>query len=127
MMKNILITIATLIFCSCSFSSEDPEVQKAYDEVMIIHDEVMPEMSTIHRLKKQIRKLESLDSLDLALIKELEDADEAMMSWMAAFKPNKDGSKEEQLKYLNAEKDNIASVSEQMKSVIEKAKTHVEK
>ena len=126
MMKYILIPLLTLIFSACAFKSENPDIQKMYDEVMFIHDEVMPEMSTIHRLKKQIRNQESLDSLSLGLIKELEDADEAMMDWMARFKPDKKADEKDQLAYLLSEKEKISAVSNQMKTIINKAKTYVQ-
>lgn len=94
---------------------------------MIIHDEVMPETSTIHRLKKKIRQTAELDSTALELIKELEDADEAMMSWMADFNPDKSASKEKQLEYLEIQKNEISNVSKQMKDAIQKARHFLDK
>ena len=108
---------------SCRENHSNPEVQTLYDEVMFIHDEVMPEMGTIHRLKKQIRKLDTQDSISFALIKQLDEADESMMSWMAQFKTDKDASDEEKMAYLNEEKAKISEVSRLMKQSIEDANT----
>jgi hypothetical protein len=59
-----------------------------YKEVMAIHDAVMPEITTIHNLKKALKAAQddSNKEMVLAHIIKLNEADEAMMSWMAAFK-----------------------------------------
>ena len=118
----ISIFIITSLF-SCRENHSNPEVQTLYDEVMYVHDEVMPEMSTIHRLKKQIRKLSSQDSASYALIQQLEEADESMMSWMAEFKTDKKASDDDKMIYLKKEKVKITVVSNQMKTAIEDAQT----
>lgn len=105
---------------------ENPEIQKLYDEVMEVHDAVMPEISTINKLKRTIRKIDPQDSMTVALIKELGDADEAMMSWMADFKPKKDQEESEQLAYLASEKLKISKVSDQMLGSINKAKAYLD-
>jgi len=55
---------------------------------MAIHDKVMPEMGKIHSLKKQLKAIEVPQANEIILdhVKELNDADEAMMTWMADFK-----------------------------------------
>ena len=92
-----------------------------YNEVMTIHDAVMPEMSTIHNLKKELKAAELPGNKGIILnkIKALNEADEAMMSWMAEFKSPEDHSKAEE--YLKAEKVKIQAVSDQMHSAIETA------
>jgi hypothetical protein len=126
-MKYICLSFTTLFFIACSYKSDNPEIQSLYEEVMLVHDEVMPEMSTIYRLKKQIKKQDSIDSLGMALLTELESADEAMMAWMAAFKPDKNASIETQQAYLKTEKEKISKVSRTMKSSILKAQNYVQK
>ena len=111
---------------SCRENHSNPEVQALYDEVMFVHDEVMPEMSTIHRLKKQIRKLPEQDSLCYDLIKQLDEADEAMMSWMAQFKTDKEASDQEKINYLKEEKNKITEVSRLMKTSISDATSFLE-
>ena len=49
-----LLLLLTVMILSCKPDLSNPEVEKLYKEVMIIHDEVMPEISTIHKLKKKI-------------------------------------------------------------------------
>jgi len=116
-----LLLLLTVMISSCKPDLSNPEVEKLYKEVMIIHDEVMPEISTIHKLKKKIRKLDSNDNLSLKLLKELEDADESMMSWMAdfgEFRKMDKATKDEKLKYLAIEKEKISVVSKKMKKAI---------
>jgi hypothetical protein len=85
-----------------------------YKEVMAIHDAVMPEMTTIHNLKKALKAAQddSNKEMVLAHIIKLNEADEAMMSWMAAFKTPQDTATIDT--YLNDEKIKIQAVSDLM-------------
>lgn len=106
-----------------SHHSQEAEESRSplYNEVMAIHDAVMPEMSTIHNLKKKLKAAELPETKEIILskIKALNEADEAMMSWMAEFKSPEDHSKAEE--HLKAEKVKIQAVSDQMYSAIETA------
>lgn len=77
------------IFTSCKNQSETkPNNPPLYDEVMYIHDKVMPETSHLFELKNELKSFENPQNQAFILdkIKQLDDADEAMMAWMAAFK-----------------------------------------
>jgi hypothetical protein len=89
-----------------------------YKEVMAIHDAVMPEMTTIHNLKKALKAAQDDSNTKIVLdhIKKLNDADEAMMSWMAAFKTPEDSTAAKS--YLKAEKVKIQAVSDLMANSI---------
>ena len=82
----ILASLISLISCK-----EDPKKTVEYAQmqrILSLHDEVMPEMSTI---SKHISVLESvfwMDSTQIALgesIEELKGANQAMMQWMMDF------------------------------------------
>jgi hypothetical protein len=110
-------------------SGSDPRIDAAYKAVMAVHDEVMPEMGTIHRLRKQLKDKVAKgisDEKELAnaikMISTLDAADEGMMSWMAAFKMPEAGSPDEQLAYLASEQSKIDKVSQDMRGAIEEAK-----
>lgn len=126
-MKQLLYILVTfLFFASCRPSFENDANQKLYDEVMVIHDEVMPRMSEIHKLKKSIKQQwqdTSKQSYDEAmqLKKELQEADDAMMDWMAEFKMPKEASEEEIRVFLEKEKEKITAVSRSMTKSIENA------
>ena len=85
-------------------------------------------MTTIHKLKKEIRKLDSQDSLAMVLLTDLDNADEGMMSWMAdfgEFKKLDDAPKEDRLDYLNNELTKITKVSDDMQSAIARAQEYL--
>ena len=95
---------------------------------MYVHDEVMPETSTIHKLRKELKKIDEPDSLSYALILELEQADEAMMQWMADFGTFRQMDKEKdevKIQYLINEKEKIQTVSDDMMSAIAKAQEYL--
>lgn len=127
---NMCITLFLLIsfFCSCNEKQKaaEPAQNPLYEEVMAIHDQVMPEMTTIHNLKKDLKALEKPETKDiiLAQVKGLNDADEAMMTWMAAFKVPEDKTQDEA--YLLLEKEKIKQVSVLMYASMESAKKMID-
>ncbi len=130
-----LITLAFFIIfgiVSCK-PSVSPENEKLYAEVMRVHDEVMPEMGTIHKLRKKLKaeiKNGNIDS-DLkdkywGIIEELDQADDGMMLWMKGFKLPEGENFEIQKKYLLKEQDKIKEVDRSMRNAIEKAKKMID-
>ncbi|HEY3401911.1 MAG TPA: hypothetical protein VGK59_00910, partial [Ohtaekwangia sp.] len=73
--------------------SETGPNQALYDEVMKVHDEVMPKMNDIYKLKQDLKKKldESKDLADdkrkeiEATIAQLDSASDGMMVWMREF------------------------------------------
>lgn len=114
---EILIAIAFLsIITACN---QKNRVEKLKAEVMAIHDEVMPEMGTLMNLQKELKdKISDLDTTDKSmadslrrLVKQLEEADEAMMQWMRNYKdPSPERSEKEALEYLESKKESITEV-----------------
>ncbi len=126
---TILLTLLTIVACA------DKTWQAEYDTVMEIHDEVMPEIGTITKTKKAIKKhLESLGETQpetrekaLNLMRDLDKAEEGMWDWMNAFKkPSGSTEHAEAVKYLQAEKVKISQVSKDMKSSIKAGKAFLE-
>ncbi len=123
-MKFFFVVLLSLTYLSCGPKLND-ENKVLKDEVMAIHDDVMPKMSDIHRNKKMLRKAlkvvegeENKKVLSLH-IKKLEEADEAMMKWMGEYKiPESDNEAKE---YLLRQKKEISSVRDQMLKAIEKS------
>src|SRR6186997_2874672 len=103
-MKTILPVLSLFIIAlawGCGQKSHDN--QALYDEVMKVHDEVMPKMDDIYKLKQELKKQIS-DKPDLvdekrrtieATILKLDSASEAMMVWMRNFNPLPDSLGEE--------------------------------
>ena len=128
-MRFKYLLLLTTILLSCKPVFKDKQVENLYDEVIVIHDEVMPEISTINKLKKKIRQLPDQNPETMSLIQELDTADEAMMSWMSdfqTFRGMEKETKEVKLAYLESEKIKISNVSSLMKSAIAKAKKFVD-
>ena len=78
-------------------------------------------MTTIHALKRDLKAIEKPETKDIIIknIIALDNADEAMMRWMADFKVPEDKSQEAE--YLKKEKEVIQSVSDQMYASIHQA------
>ena len=110
-----------------------------YEEVIAIHDEVMPHLARIATLKSEIEeKITELENADLPSEEELQalrdqmitldEADEAMMDWMRNFNSNQEGWAEDSvLRYLEAEKLRITDVGVKVDEAIRKAREMLEK
>lgn len=129
-MTRYIILLLGLIILSCRPSFENTENQKLYDQVMEVHDEVMPEMGTIHKLRKKLKAVYKKQIDDQSKVEEqliikdaitnLETADDAMMDWMAEFDPPKED--ETAIKnYLFNEMIKVKEVKTQMLSSIKTA------
>ncbi len=142
-MKNIAKTLlfSTLLLTACGKSGShddhdhddngnDPN-QALYEEVMAVHDEVMPKTEEIYKLKKELKdKIASTPNLASEkkkqleqLISELDSADRSMMDWMHHFTPLPDTAKIEAAReYLENEMEKIKMVREQINGTLQKVK-----
>ncbi|MCU0348517.1 MAG: hypothetical protein MUC59_16380 [Saprospiraceae bacterium] len=118
-----LMTIAL----GCSNANAEKE-NALRDEVFVIHDEVMPRMSEIVTMKGKLKDFQMDSTLSIeanALTVRLEKAEEGMMDWMNKFtqveKLRESKNHEEIMAYLEAEKQRISKVSDDMNSSIEAA------
>ncbi len=104
-------------------------MKQLHADVITIHDEVMPEMMSYHRIKKNIRKDTAqyqLTSEDLKMLDKISQAEDAMMNWMYEFKqPDLENYSDEIMKYLASEKEKITLVKSQMLEVLSDAKRHI--
>lgn len=122
---------------ACSSNQEEMQnaEQQLANEVMDIHDEVMPKMAEVNRLSRQLRgyyeehKAEISTALDgqMELIqRELDQADDGMMAWMANFQMpqalRESQSHKEIMDYLTQQKQEIETVRDQINRSIENAK-----
>lgn len=129
----ILIAIAIFSGCGKSNTSEQAEESSAatdelYQAVMGVHDEVMPKMNDIYKLKKQLQE-EVKNSPDMVeerkqelenRIKELDQASESMMQWMRNFNPEDfKADKEEYRDYLNKELEKVNKVKADMLNALD--------
>lgn len=146
-MKNYLTALFCILFLACgtpdtqesatnetseAASPEEAQQDSLFKAMMAIHDDVMPEMDRMYRLRRRASTLAdslqnqpdipiSADSLR-ALAQRVEKAEEAMMNWMRSNDFQFEGmSHSEIMQKLEEEKENISVVREQMLSSIEEA------
>ncbi len=127
-----IIAFALLMGCSGARekqeNKEDNPNQSLYEKVMGVHDEVMPRMDEIQKLKRKIQETIN-NSKDLAEDKRkeleqkialLDSASKSMMNWMFEFRPEE--LKGDSLRvYLEKEMERVTRVKELMLDAIRKA------
>lgn len=139
MIRYIMVAIMALGLLACG-SNEAEELKALEENVMAVHDEVMPKMGTISALNdslKQLYTVHKLDSLDVdsALLAEIDGhitalsrADEAMMQWMRNYeRPGEDMPADEKRTYLEAEQEKINEVRDEMLNAIAEAEAFLAK
>lgn len=127
----ILLTCCTGLF-SCKEEKKE-EGMTQMQEVMAIHDEVMPKMGEIGRLVGQLKPMvDSLgtDSPEGKAMRNLQDANKAMMDWMQGIGERFDADEimkgkeltEEKQQWLNEEEEKVKVVKDKINTSIENAK-----
>lgn len=131
--NRFLLILSIFIIVSCASDTSDNQALK--EEVISIHDEVMPQMGALKshqkRLIEEANQLSEKDSIlyqeeirerrDLA--QNLNKAYEGMFVWMRQFQPNIEDMEEEAAKvYLQDQKIKIEKVNSNIKIQLAKAK-----
>ena len=136
-MKSLYLNFILILFFAISCGEKKQTESKTdalLDKVMAVHDDVMPSMMDISKLKKEVNaKIEELaaagdaenaqkiDELKKAF-SDLESSQQGMRNWMKEFDRNFEGRVEEEvLDYLNDQMTKIENVSQAMKSAIKNA------
>ena len=99
--------------------------QSLEQEVMDIHDEVMPRMPELNNLQKRLETMAANDSsneLIITAISDLRKADSLMWAWMYQYKRPEGDDTEAILKYLEGEKVKVTAVKEAMISSMDNAR-----
>ena len=134
-MKYCLAFIAaTLLFNACSGPKESNEATGAdeakaiFSDAMDVHDEVMPKMDAVMKMKKEVSTVQ--DSLASAGVAEeqikvyknafssLDEADKDMMKWMRSVEPVPGNFNE----LPQAARDSIMSLQREQKESIEEVR-----
>lgn len=119
---------------SGSTDGDNPN-EALYNQVMDVHDEVMPKMDDIYKLKKDLQEqianthdmvVERKQQLE-RVISNLDSANNAMMDWMHKFNPLPDSTNQEKVRdYLESEMERVKKVRDLMNESIEKAKESID-
>ncbi|MBK8698852.1 MAG: hypothetical protein IPN29_04660 [Saprospiraceae bacterium] len=131
MKHQFLIFTTFLLFhmAGCE-NNQKKEIQQLHNSVMAVHDGVMPKMDDIHDARKKLKaSMDTGDSIKVfMLLKQLDDADEAMMVWMEDFNSSFESMPiQEQRKYLDGEMLKINRVRELMLNAIDSANQHIKR
>ena len=145
-----LLSILSILSCTKSgdhstmnhdadLTQEEGPNQALYNQMMDVHDEVMPRMDEIMRLKRELKEqisnspemvIERKQELE-NVISNLDSASNSMMSWMHRlheFNPLADSVDQEKAReYLESEMEEIRKVKELISESIEKAQSEVKK
>lgn len=89
-MRNYLILglLSAFTLISCNEDPKNTQQHAQMERILNLHDEVMPEMSTISRLISALESATQADSTQVVLgesVEELKEANQAMMQWMMDF------------------------------------------
>lgn len=130
-MKMKLLSLLTIILMGCGGPSQegqqsasdadssDPN-QVLYDQVMDIHDEVMPKTEDLHNLKQKLQEqiaatpgmvVEEREKLEQRIAR-LDSVNQMMMDWMHYFNLPDSLSAEAKREYLESQMEKIKQVRE---------------
>ena len=153
-MKSLLYVVAVaLCLDACgpakttddtAIKTEGSPIDKAETAVMAVHDEVMPQVETMMKLKKQISaRVMKLDSLDgtpaekiradeeqvqgRLVVRHLTEADSLMFGWMNQYRGDtlKKLPEADALRYLDGQQKKVDDVKSKINQSIEQAKTYL--
>lgn len=136
-MKKYILILASVVFAvsiSCKEVTKESPESNQMQQVMAIHDEVMPKMGKIGSLVAKLRK--KIDSEqggveEKKAMEALQDANKSMMDWMQNFGNRFDSNEilngkdlsEEKKQWLNEEEEKITLVKEKINTSIANAET----
>jgi len=130
--KSMLLLSCFLAACNSSGVDNDVKykLDNLHQEVMDVHDAVMPELGTINKLRKQLKKQLKDDSNPNKdkvqdLIYRLGEADDAMMTWMSEFKKPSYKDEAAARTIYEQEKIKITAVDQKMKKAIVDAQNYL--
>ncbi|UWX54734.1 hypothetical protein NYZ99_18220 [Maribacter litopenaei] len=134
---TLLIVVGFLFITSCKEEKRNEEPSKM-EQVMAIHNEVMPKMGQLGKLVGQLKPMADslgVDSPQAKAMRDLQDANKAMMDWMQSFGNRFDHSEvmegkelsEEKKLWLNEEEIKMKELKEKINSSIANAEALPEK
>ncbi len=146
--RQIIAAVAAgLVLYACSSGASKEAVDAAETKVLAVHDEVMPKISDVLKLTKQLRqRTDSLDQLKATdasatvrideekaqvrqLTRQLKEADSLMMGWMEGYHGDtlQQLKPEQALSYLTQQQTKINDVKQKLNNSISQARTYLTK
>ncbi len=131
-MKPIILILSFFLIFSCKTENKKPDQPTKMQEVIAIHDEVMPKMSDISKLVAELKPM--ADSTEAGMkymtaMKDLQAAHRSMMDWMQGFGSRFDSDEilngkelsEEKRTWLLEEEQKVIQLREDINGSIERA------
>jgi hypothetical protein len=120
---NIFALIFSALFVlTIGCNNDNKESESAINkEIMVVHEDIMPKMSEINRLKRQLGRYKDSVSEENAEMKDslintilmLSKMEDGMSDWMNNYKyPNPDLSHDAMIKYLTGQRDTVKHLSD---------------
>lgn len=131
-MRLFTALLISIFIAGCSGDGKQKEIDKIADEVLELHDEVMPLTDDLYKTRIKLVKLLESDTSRSAetsmVIKELSDGESAMMDWMHNFNLAFEGeSKDDTYSYFVDQKKSIEQVTEQMHAALRSGEAELAK
>ena len=132
MKKYYLILLSLTVTLACKTEKKSPDEPSQMEQVMAIHDEVMPKMGKLGKLvaelKQKVDTTEQGQNYEAAM-KDLQAAHESMMDWMQGFGERFDSDEilngkaltSQKQEWLNEEEEKVKALRLQINSSIENA------
>ncbi|MFD0799014.1 hypothetical protein ACFQZJ_16190 [Maribacter chungangensis] len=128
----LLASACLMLFFSCKEEKKE-EGTSQMQNVMAIHDEVMPKMGEIGKLVGQLKPMADslgMDSPEGKAMRDLQDANKSMMDWMQGIGKRFDADEimkgkaltEEKQKWLDEEEEKVKVVKEKINTSIANAR-----
>lgn len=137
-MKYLTVILPLFFFLSCKTETKKVDSPTKMQEVMAVHDEVMPKMGTISKLVAQLKPL--ADSTETGMkyqtaMQDLQAAHRSMMDWMQGFGEKFDSDEilngkeltEEKEAWLLEEEKKVYRLKEDINGSIERAQKLLDK
>ena len=129
---HIIAFLFLVALFACKEQKKTPEGPTQMEEVMAIHDEVMPKMGKLGKLVGELK--EKIDTTETgkqyeSAMKDLQEANRSMMDWMMNFGDRFDSDEildgkaltEQKQLWLNEEEEKVKKLKEQINSSIARA------
>ena len=122
-MNKVVFLIICALVVSCQSAS--PELQQVKDQVMKVHDEVMPLMGELSKVRRRLKQqADSLPSdamhrrMLMQQVGRIEKANDQMMQWMRNYEVGFGNDVKAQLDYQKKQLEEIQAIADDMKKAL---------
>lgn len=131
-LHKLCLIMILLFSLSCKQEKKAEEGPTQMEEVMMVHDEVMPKMGTLSKLVAELKAKVDTTSTGMeyeTAMKDLQNSNKLMMDWMMGFGDRFDSDEilngkeltAQKLEWLDEEQEKVNALKEEINSSIERA------